>query len=517
MQQVVNDSLLKITKGGGLAFIGISIGLFFSFASRLMLARYGTEAEYGIFCLSFVILNICAVIAALGLQMGAPRSIAYAMGKGEISRVQGFISASIWLSLITGIILCLILFFTSGVVAKGVFHEPSLSFPLKIIAAAIPFVVLTNVLASIFRGFEQVKPQVYFQEILKNGLFILLLLGVILLNLSFSKVFHAYILSWVISFTALAIYTVRRLPLPLNLALRRGSAPMAKELLLFSLPLLLMAMLQIIIFQMDTVMLGYFKSSAVVGLYNAAYPLTQFVSAPLNAWWLIHLPVVSGLYAQGLLPEIKRAIVILTKWLWSATLPLFLILFLFPEVTLSFFFGASYAPAANALRILSLGFIINNLLSVAGSSLVAIGQSQFIMWSTLAAAALNIALNIILIPPLGIEGAAIASACSIICMNSIRCWRLYSLNRIQPLSKNLVKPTLVSIGLVFLVHFISANFISVTFWMLPLLFILYYAIYGLMILVTRSFDREDIALLLAIEKRVGINATLIKKVLTKFL
>jgi len=53
--------------------------------------------------------------------------------------------------------------------------------------------------------------------------------------------------------------------------------------------------------------------------------------------------------------------------------------------------------------------------------------------------------------------------------------------------------------------------------MLPLLFILYYATYCLVVLVSKSFDKEDIALLLTIEKRAGIDATLINKVLRKFL
>jgi hypothetical protein len=53
--------------------------------------------------------------------------------------------------------------------------------------------------------------------------------------------------------------------------------------------------------------------------------------------------------------------------------------------------------------------------------------------------------------------------------------------------------------------------------MLPLLFILYYAIYGLATVFSRSFDREDIVMLLEVEKRIGINAEPIKKILKRFL
>jgi len=264
-------------------------------------------------------------------------------------------------------------------------------------------------------------------------------------------------------------------------------------------------------------MLGGLKSSADVGLYNAAHPLANFISAPLAAVRLIYMPVASGLYAQGLMAEMRRNFSILTKWLCSATLPLFLILFLFPETVLGFLFGASYAPAATALRILSIGFIINNFLGPNGATLVAMGEARFMMWATLATAGLNVGLNIALIPPLGIEGAAIASVAAITSINVIRCWKLYSLSKTQPLSKNLLKPTLASLALVFLFQFIFVNFVIIVWWMLPLLFILYCGIYGLAILLTRSFDREDIVMLLAIEERLGINLTAVKKILKKFL
>jgi len=91
------------------------------------------------------------------------------------------------------------------------------------------------------------------------------------------------------------------------------------------------------------------------------------------------------------------------------------------------------------------------------------------------------------------------------------------LSKAQPLSKNLLKPTLASLALVFLFQFIFGNFVTIVWWMLPLLFILYYVIYGLAILVTRSFDKEDISMLLAIEKRAGVNLSLIKRVLRRFI
>ena len=519
MSEIVNQSLQKIAKGTGIVFIGSLAGLFLAFIGRLMIARYETVSEYGVFSLALVILNICVVISTLGLQNGVTRSIAYARGKNENEKIQGFISASIWLSLAASIILCFSLFFASETIAVNIFHEPALTAPLKIFSIAIPFFTLSSVIVSIFLGFGRVQAKVYFQDILRNVLFPILLLAVILLNLSLTSVFYAYTVSLAISCLLLVIYTVKYLPSSIKFTAKQtnNANPVAKELLFFSLPLLGVAMLGMIIAWTDTLMLGSFKSTAEVGLYNAAHPLANFISLPLNVLLVIYMPITSGLYAQGLMPEMRRNFAILTKWLCSLTLPLFLILFLFPETVLNFLFGANYIFAANALRILSIGYIINNFLGPNGSTLIAIGESKFMMWATAATAILNIGLNIALIPTLGIVGAAIASMVAITSINLIRCWKLYSLTKAQPLSKNLIKPTLASLALVFLIYGVSIEIITVTPWMLSLLFILYYAIYGSAILLTKSFDQEDITMLLAIEKRTGINAAPLKTFLNKFL
>lgn len=518
MSEIENQSLQKITKGTGIIFIGSLVALFLAFTGRLVIARYWTESDYGIFSLALVVLNLCVIISSLGLQKGATsRSVAYARGKNETEKIQGLVSASVLLALSASLVLCLTLFLTSEAIAEHIFHEPALITPLKIFSIAIPFFTVINIIVAVFLGFGRVHAKVYFKDILRNLLFLLLLLGVIFLNLSFSGVFYAYTLSLAILCLLLIVYATKHLPVSIGFTAKQAANPLTKELLLFSIPLFGVALLQFIIAWTDTLMLGFLKSSSDVGLYNVAQHLAQFVSSPLGAIFVIYMPITSELYAKGLMPEMRRNFSILTKWLCSATLPLFLILFLFPETVLSFLFGSNYIFAANALRILSLGFIITNFLGPNSATLIAIGEYKFIMWATLAAAVLNIALNISLIPAFGILGAAFASVASRTSISLIRCWKLYNLSKAQPLSQNLMKPTLASLALIFSLHFIFENVLTVSLWMLSLLFILYYIIYCSAILFTKSFDQEDMSMLLAIEKRTGVNATPIKKILRRFL
>ncbi|MCP3683593.1 MAG: flippase [bacterium] len=507
---MLDASLVKITRGAGLVFFGSLVGLGFGFLGRVLVARIGTEAEYGIFSLSFVILNICTVLALLGLEGGIPRCIAYARGKGDTSRVEGFVSASIQSGLLSGIVFGFIVFSGSGIIANNILNDSDLSFSLKVFAFGIPLFTIIRILTALFRGFDNVKPQTFLVVILRNALFPLFLLPFVFFELSFNGVFYAFCLSLAIPALILIVYTSKRLPSfpPFTSIIQVN--PTTKELLLFSLPLLVTSTLDMIILWIDTMMLGGFKSSTDVGLYSAAQPLAMFISAPLAAITLIYLPIASRLHARHSGAEIKRNYIILTKWLCSVTLPVFLMLFLYPDPILTSLFGEGYSEASNTLRILSAGFIINNLMGPNRATLIALGKTSFMMWASAVTAILAIALNVALIPPLGVEGAAIASVISITSVNLICNWKIYSLNRILPFDRNLLKPAVASLVLIFISHFTFSDHVNIMLWMVPILFVVYCIIYGAMLLLTRSFDEEDKVIIRAIKSGVKRKWILLK-------
>ncbi|MCJ7520782.1 MAG: oligosaccharide flippase family protein [Dehalococcoidia bacterium] len=513
---IVDRSLKKVAKGTGIAAIGLAASLLFAFLGRLMVARYWTEGDYGIFSLAIAVLMICSAIGTLGLEGGLSRSIAYARSKNQNEKILGFIRASIQFAVISAVILSIVLFFIADILAESVFHEPALGTPLRIIALAIPFLVLARVIVSIFLGFERIKPRVFLQDVIRSGLFPLFLLVVILLNLSFTSVFYAYLTSFVVTCLLVIIYAARRLPLKVNLFRIPKFDHAARELFLFSIPLLGIAMLNMVIGWSDTIMLGFYRSAEEVGLYNAGLPLSHLILYPVSAVLLIYRPVMSRLYGQDLVPEVGRSFTIMSKWVFSASLPLFLVFFLFPETVLEALFGADYIAAADALRILSLGYILGSIMGPNGTTLVAMGKSTFIMWTVFAAVVLNVALNIALIPPYGIEGAAIASAAAITIGSLIRCWKLHSLTGAWPLSRNLLKPAVLSIGLILLIQLVLGSYTQANPWMLLPIIMLFYGIIAIAIFITRSFDPEDMAVRVALKRRVRLTASRVHRVLSRF-
>ncbi|MCK5563048.1 oligosaccharide flippase family protein, partial [Candidatus Bathyarchaeota archaeon] len=453
----------------------------------------------------------------LGLERGIARQVAFYRGKHDVTKAKEVLFSSLQIVIVASVLLSLILFFISDFISVRFFHIPELSAIIKIFCIAIPFLVLNRIFTSMFRGFDRAQPHVYMENILRNALFPLLLIIVVLLHLSFMWVVYAFVSSIILTFISYAVYATKNLPLALSGRSSVFASSVTKELLLFSLPLLLLGMFASIIAWTDTLMLGYFMFSDDVGLYNAAVPLAHLLPIFLAAMNFLYVPVVSRLYAKNQKEETKRSYVIVTKWVMSATLPIFLIFVLFPEFSLDTLFGFRYIGAAFALQILSIGFFISTILGPNGSTLMVIGETRFLMWSTLIAAIANIILNIALIPPLGINGAAIATASAIAIFNFSVSAKLYSLTKIHPFSMNYLKSALALIVLALILYAVVKNLVSaIPFWLPPILLILFLGASALATLLTRSFDKEDIMMLLAIERRLGLNLSAIKRILRRF-
>lgn len=513
MSEEPKQDILKIITGAGIIFFSSLLSLLLSFISRIIIARSGTE-DYGVFSLTLAVLNICVVISTLGLQSGVSRNIAYFRGKGDTDRVEEIASTSIHLALLASVLVSFTLFIASDYIAQDVFHTSKLAFPLKIISIGIPFLTLITVISSIFLGFGRAEAIAYFQRIMINILFILFLLVVLLFRLPFISIFYSYLLSIILSFLGIIVYMVRKLPLHIHFGKRLTPINSVQKDLLFSLPLLGVSILEMVIMWIDTFMIGYLKSMDLVGIYNAGLLLARFITMPLGVVIMIYLPTISEIFSQGSMLKIKRNYIIVTKWLCLSTFPLFLIQLLFPDSVLNLIFGANYVPATNALRILSIGFMIVNFFGPNSSTLVALGETKFIMKAMIVAVIINVTLNTILIPFLGIDGAAIASTITLSFLSIVYSIKLYLQAKVCPISTNLIRSIIISFGLILLFYFVLKNLVTITLLTLILHLIGYYTIIGLVILFTKSFDREDLIML----QEIGINIKLlIKKIINKLL
>src|SRR4030042_4339601 len=139
MIEPLSDPLQKIARGTGVALVGTFLALLLGFAARLIIARYGSEADYGVYSLAIVIMVFATTLVSLGLPDGAARFIAYFRGRGETDKARGVTSVSLQLATIASIIVSLVLFFSADFLASSIFHTAGLAQALRIFAVGIPF------------------------------------------------------------------------------------------------------------------------------------------------------------------------------------------------------------------------------------------------------------------------------------------------------------------------------------------------------------------------------------------
>jgi O-antigen/teichoic acid export membrane protein len=516
MSEIVNQSLQKIAKGTGIIFTGTIIGTLLGFIGTVIIVRYLTTEDYGLFSLALTVIGILAGLSTLGLGSGATRYIAYFKGKQDSKKIFGVIVSSIQITLTASVLCSIFLFLASDAISMAIVHNNDLSTILRILSITIPFSILSVTVLSIFRGFGVVEPKVYFSDVLQQILRIPFFIAVVFLGLALIGAVYAYLGVIVITCVALIMYAAKKLPAFIQ---KEGHfEPMRKELLYFSLPLFGEGILAIIITSTDKLMLGYFKTPETVGLYSVALSLANFIPIVLTSLAFIYLPIMSQLFSKNLFDEMKRTYAVLTKWVFSATLPIFLIMFLFPDAVLNILFSARYMQAAIALQLLALGFFTHTFLGPNSATLTVMGKTRLVLLNVIVRTIMNVFLNLLLIPPMGIAGAAIASAISLTTGNILASTELYLLSKTHPFTKNYLKPVVISIMLVTVIYTLVQNIFDVlSIWMLITFFILFLVVYGLSMLFTKSFDNEDIMILLAIEKRLGVDVTPIKKILRKFI
>lgn len=508
----MGDSLRRVVKGAAIFLIGSVLGLFIAFIGRIIVIRYLTPAEFGLLSFSITVFTIACSLANLGLPAGLTRQAAYFFGRGERERAIAIFRAGLLISVVASLVAATGLFVSSDLIAEF-FGMPGVSWILRMFSFAVPAAVLSATLVSVFQVYERVDVKVVFSDLLPNVLRVALIVVVVILTLSFYWVVSVYVLSYIIPGIVLLAYTFRFVEFKTS----ENTSKYIRILVLFSLPLLFQSVLGMIITWTDTLMIGYFLASSDVGLYSGARSLAGAMQNFLASVIFIYFPIISQLYARSQIKEMGRTYAVITKWLMSTSLPVFLVLFFFPEAVLWLLYGEAYIPAAHALQILALGFFTHVMLGPNGMTLIATGNVRFPTLASSIAAITNFALNLVLIPLYGITGAAVASALTYTTGNALTSAKLYMDYGIHPFTRNYVKPCLASLATAALVYLISKAFsLHIGSLALVLLFVAFLSIYFLSLLLTRSFDREDIMIMLAIEERLGLDLSWVKRILRRF-
>ncbi len=434
--RVHTHELTIIAKGAGIVFLGTIIGTGLKYLFELITARYLGVNLFGLFFLGLAVFRIGEILAAAGMQSGILRYVSIFYGRGDWQRIRGTVLFVLRIVILS----CLItsgsfIFFAKGI-SVNIFHKTELSSVLKALAVAIPFSVITTISVFSFQAIKSIKYKVYVKDLLEPFSRILFVIIIILLGWSLLGVIAAFVLSIVVG-TIAAYHYLRKL-LPQLFDRRIQPIYQSREIFKYSWPLFFVGFLNLLFLWTSTLLIGYFRTSQEVGLYNAAYRTALLGQIVLFSFSSIFAPFISDLFDRKETRQLENLYKITAKWVLSLSLPLFLIMVIFAKEILTLF-GKEFVRGASCLIILSIAQLVN---SGTGSSQFMIsmtGRSKINLFNTVTTLLMNIVLNIILIPKHGIIGAAVATAVSISLINILSVAEVYIIYRIHPYRLDFLK------------------------------------------------------------------------------
>lgn len=432
------SSFRTIAKGGAIAFLARIFSHVVVLATTLILTRSLGAHTFGIYALGRSIFRISGKISLLGINNGILRFCP--MYRGQKRELKGLLNSAFAIVMATGLVLMMFYLLTAKVLAVEVFRMLELENVIRIISIAIPFMACINIVAAVFQSEKKIFMHVTVGELNQKVSNLVVIIIMLFIGLSLHGAILAFVLSWIMVF-ALAIISYKKHIAPLV----KGMAPSyhLKELLGFSAPSFLIGFSYILLTQTDRIMIGMFLKSSEVGIYTACAKMAFLMTVILASFNTIFVPYISDLYCKNRRDELAEVFKVVTKWIWGCSIPLFAFFFLFAKPILSIF-GREFAPGWLVFVLLSFSFLVTSGSGGNGFLLQMSGRQYTELFNCVIVAIMNVMLNLIFITRLGINGAALATGMSLICISVVRLIEIFITIRIHPFSESYFK-----IGLAF--------------------------------------------------------------------
>ncbi|MFH0831778.1 MAG: flippase [archaeon] len=497
----VSKYMRRMTWGASVVFAGKFLSKLLGYLYILIAARLGAE-NYGMLNIGFSLVSLVVIFSFLGLENAVLRYIPYFEAKKDKASIKGTVFLCIKVGLITTIFFTLISLLFSKQIAVLFFHNINLIPIIRIFSFTILPLSFITFFATVFSSFQRVDYDISVREVgekLLRGILTLVLvyLGFGIIGASVSYIFSTFFMLLVCA------YLMQKKVFPI-FKTNQTTKYHTKELFLYSLPLLLIVLLNSSTSSISTFFLGYFRTLSEVGVYNVALPTASLVVTIPFAITSLFVPIVTKLFARKKTDLIKQIYKTTSRWIFLINFPLFLIMLFFPRQILTILFGQNYSVGAMALAILSIGYLLYSLNYVNFHILSILKKTNLYFFVTLLFAITNIILSFLLTPHYGVNGAAIAVSVSYI-LSSIFCSFLtYKQAKLHPFNASFFKPLFAAlVAMVAVYSTVKFLLITLNFYGFLIALMGFLAIYSLFLLLFKCFEKEDFEMINVIFQRIS--------------
>ncbi|UPV75250.1 flippase [Halorussus limi] len=504
------DALQDAFRGAVIVLLGTIIGRGSGLLAEVWVVRTFSESGYGLLKLGVLITSLVAAVGTLGFRTGLPRQLGYEQGGQNTATIRETIGAGVLVSSGVTAILAVVMF-AYGSRFVSLFGDSELVTYISLFAFALPAMVFVDVFVAVFRGLNNSKPKLYFRTLVPKFGFLAAVAVAGFFNFGFESVILAWVGGYVIAALVFIVY------IALNIEYRPTfpEPVVARRLVVFSFPLLAVFFANHLMRWVDTFIIWIYTDTATVGLYSATVLLTRTIPMILGSVTFLYLPIASRFYSDGDIERVQSLYVILTKWVVGASLPLFLTFMFFPKSVLTVVFGPDLAAGASVMQLLALGFFSHTLLGTNGHTLIMLGQRRKLLAARSLMVLVNLILSVLLVPSLGIVGAALGSMAAFLLGNVAVSAYLYREKGLHPFCRDYLRPVVGTLVVAGMVGVVVRQSVAIS----PIVVAGYATFVGVLhvglYLLARSVRQAEAAMIEAVMNHVGVQNNTVADILDR--
>lgn len=404
----------------------------------------------GTYFLVVAVFMIVSNIAELGADTGLVRYVSAARATDRPEDVPHLVVIAVRPVLVVGAVAVAV---TAAVVALSPRVVPGVAPVWVVVIAALA--VLSSMIAvvlAVARGLGDVVSYPLLQNIALPLLRLIGVVAVVGAGGGIAAVLTAWIapvpLVLLLATVVAVVLTGRRAgalrPAPMPPSQRRR---LGREFWSFSATRGVSAAVEILLEWFDVILVGALTSAEAAGVYAVVTRCARAGEVVQQAARVAVGPQISAALARGAIDEARGIYGLVTAaMIWMAW-PFFIVLAIFPDAVLSIF-GPGFEDGALSLTVLSLSMGLATAAGTVQTILLMGGRSSWQLGDKSAALALNVVLNLFLVPAWGIEGAAVAWAVTILADTALVVYQVQALMGVRPHGRQLWVAAALSVGLV---------------------------------------------------------------------
>ncbi len=430
MTATQDQAVASAARGAGINTLGSVITALSQFVLAYLVAQSFGDAGAGIFLAASAIYMILGNTAKVGSETSMVYFVSRLRADEPGARVAPLVARMVRPVLITSVALAAITLLASSALAE-LFADDAVDDLRWSIIAAAPFIPAWP-LAALYlggtRGLGSMRPTALIHQIIRP---VLQLVGVIvgaMLDVSLPWL----TLLWVAPI-GITVPLARRAFLQLDgrtdVDLPDGAAIWA-----YARPRGLSTTFQIAMERLDVLIVSAIAGEAAAGVYGTLSRLITSGNFFMFSVSQAMAPQISKLFAVGDLPGARRLYHATAAWTMIPVWPLFLLCATRPETALGVF-GDEFVVGADALRILGIGMLFASAFGPVDFVLLMRGRSKRSLVNVALALAVNVVLDLVLVPTYGIEGAAIAWVAGVIVYRMLPTWQIFSDVKLIPFGR----------------------------------------------------------------------------------